>query len=724
MSEITRKPNFSALSIRDLLEARDAYHVHLMNLDHVVGTGIGKYLIRNRDPDSKDSTKTRDEPSREPRTLYNSSIKDWSLPCVLVFIDHWVTIEEFNKAPYNFVPPCLYMPDGRVVPTCVVYAEEAPSSTPPIYDLRYPGGLLGGGYPVLSSVQGQNRVGSIGCLVTDGHSVYALTNHHVAGTKKQKSFAIVKGEKKLIGRAARGGAKKIPFSQAYPGWPGERMIVNLDAGLIRVENIEEWTSQVYGIGEMGALLDASADTMHLGYIDKKVCAHGGASGYLEGRIKVLFYRYKAVGGLEYIADYLIGPDNQKEEEEKKEEKKILATRQGDSGTLWFLHERDDANRARPLAMQWGGYSLIERGGQSNMRFALATSLSTICRELDVQIMRDWDLGYSETWGKMAHYKIGADACSLPSDAKLRLLMEKNFENIALSDENLQAKNLPMKQDAFIPLADVPDLVWRGPRGKEGAAHFADIDQKGKGAYAGRTLLDLWQNDTTTLKVATWVDFYKSLGLTAPRERGALPFKVRQCYDEMVDAVKDRDLPRFVAAAGIASHYVGDCCIPLHLSHLHHGNPDNPEEKDVHTVYETRMIDRFRVEMIAGTNEQLEGSSVTSDYSDGTAAEQAAMELMAVTLETLSPKKIISAFNHHDGGSKRTKYMWETLKKPTIDNMVQGAIYLAELWQAAWREGGGNSIGNSHLKKISKSKLKALYNKKSFLEAQWLHEMSY
>ena len=33
---------------------------------------------------------------------------------------------------------------------------------------------------------------------------------------------------------------------------------------------------------------------------------GCASGRLLGKLSALFYRYKSVGGLEYVADFLIG----------------------------------------------------------------------------------------------------------------------------------------------------------------------------------------------------------------------------------------------------------------------------------------------------------------------------------------------------------------------------------------------------------------------------------
>jgi hypothetical protein len=44
------QPNFSALSVKDLLAARDLYHHYLMDKPNVVGTAVGLYLIRKTDP--------------------------------------------------------------------------------------------------------------------------------------------------------------------------------------------------------------------------------------------------------------------------------------------------------------------------------------------------------------------------------------------------------------------------------------------------------------------------------------------------------------------------------------------------------------------------------------------------------------------------------------------------------------------------------------------------
>ena len=41
--------DYSSLSMRDLLDAREAYHVYLSTLENVVATAIGRYLIHRDD---------------------------------------------------------------------------------------------------------------------------------------------------------------------------------------------------------------------------------------------------------------------------------------------------------------------------------------------------------------------------------------------------------------------------------------------------------------------------------------------------------------------------------------------------------------------------------------------------------------------------------------------------------------------------------------------------
>src|SRR6185436_11812478 len=118
--------------------------------------------------------------------------------------------------------------------------------------------------------------------------------------------------------------------------------------------VTDWTSQVFGIGEIGDVFDANPNTVTLDLIGTPVRAFGGASGVVEGEIQALFYRYQSLGGYDYVTDVLIGPRRPKTDaatlqDPRKPEEPTIVTHPGDSGTLWFYdppseppaHHHDD-----------------------------------------------------------------------------------------------------------------------------------------------------------------------------------------------------------------------------------------------------------------------------------------------------------------------------------------------------------------------------------------------
>src|SRR6185503_3004584 len=94
MNSILDRQNFNSLSLRDLVQARDQFHLHLMRKKNVVGTAVGLYLIRKTDPypDRSGATTKRDAKvleAKPARTLENSEVRDYSWPAVLVFVSKW-----------------------------------------------------------------------------------------------------------------------------------------------------------------------------------------------------------------------------------------------------------------------------------------------------------------------------------------------------------------------------------------------------------------------------------------------------------------------------------------------------------------------------------------------------------------------------------------------------------------------------------------------------------
>ena len=261
----TRPAEFSHLSLRDLLSARDQYHVFLMQHPNVVATAVGRYRIRKRDSWPSKSGKGAVH-GKYPRTLENSEVRDYSWPALLVFVETWVERTMLAKQDDAALPKCLYLPDGRQVPICVIEAPKEQRTDIEARDIRYPVNNIGGGSAILARVQGQDYAATVACLVSDGHKVYGLTNRHVAGEEGEVVYSRLDGRVERIGVTAARHMTREAFSALYPGWPGTDAYVNVDVGLIDVDNLDRWTTDIRGIGQMGPMVDLSVNNLSLALI--------------------------------------------------------------------------------------------------------------------------------------------------------------------------------------------------------------------------------------------------------------------------------------------------------------------------------------------------------------------------------------------------------------------------------------------------------------------------
>jgi hypothetical protein len=210
---------FEHLSLRDLLDARDLYHLHLMNHPRVIATAVGRYRIRRDDSWPNDRKVVH---GTGARTLENSEVRPYSWPAVLVFVNEWVSADRFAVAPNHpsdIVPTTLYCPDGRRIPVCVIEAPRDPVSPDALVPLRHPLNNIGGGSQVLVDVQGRRHAATVACLVSDGHTAYALTNRHVAGVAGQVVSAFLDGRFTRVGQSSDKQLTRLTFSEVYPGWP-------------------------------------------------------------------------------------------------------------------------------------------------------------------------------------------------------------------------------------------------------------------------------------------------------------------------------------------------------------------------------------------------------------------------------------------------------------------------------------------------------------------------
>lgn len=735
---VEHTPNFRTVSVRDLLEARDQYHYHLMNKANVVGTAIGLYLFRKGDVPSPAARKK----ARHERRFDNSAARDESWPCVLVLVHEWVEDSHFGGSHgkhqlYDLVPKTLFLPDGRAVPVCVVKVTPVETVPSPVPSWHWPDSLLGGGVPISVNVQGQAKMATAGCLVSDGHTTYALTNRHVCGPAGTPVSATIRNRQVVIGRSSKKQLTRMPFSELYPAFPMRSTFVNLEVGLIELDNINDWTSQVYGLGPIGPLADLNDHNLSLRLIGQDVIAHGAYSGELSGRIQALFYRYKSVGGYEYVSDFLIAPTLGS-----------TNTQPGDSGTVWHLAKKKASDLPLPLAVEWGGQSFAFPSGSSRLNFALATTLSNVCHLLDVELVQEHNTGVTPYWGQTGHYSIASFACGLVGAGKLKTLMAANLDRISFASGDLSEKKIKAAlkkardEKDLIPLADVPDLVWKqlpknikGGRdtsfvpphsttGPEHPTHYADIDEKRPSD--GKTLRKLsLANPATNLTVPFWQAFYDECGhpSSKPTKRGLLPFRVWQFYDAMVDAATQKNTTDYVCAAGLLAHYVGDACQPLHGSILADGFPDG-RGKGIHSLYETAMIDRFAPVLVPAIAAKLKQMATLPVVTSGAEAALATVKLMDRSAKKISPEDLVNAFIAAGGTAHAAERdaLWDKFHAETAAVMADGARVLGMLWKSAWIAGGGPSIAATKIAAIPSTDLQARYEDSEFVPSKNLDEI--
>lgn len=202
---------------------------------------------------------------------------------------------------------------------------------------------------------------------------------------------------------------------------------------------------------MGAVADFSAQTASLAWIRQPVVGQGAASGRMEGQIKALFYRYKSIGGRDYVADILIA---------LRDGGKPLVTQPGDSGALWCLDGVLENNTLSPLAIEWGGQR-VGSGAGGYLQLALATSMAVTLREISLDIIADASAERTQYWGPVGHFKIGQQACFPVKDRTLQKFFTNNINLISFSDDKtLQTETHLQAAQGFVPLSDVPDVVWR------------------------------------------------------------------------------------------------------------------------------------------------------------------------------------------------------------------------------------------------------------------------
>ena len=376
------------------------------------------------------------------------------------------------------------------------------------------------------------------------------------------------------------------------------------------------------------------------------------------------------------------------------------TRPGDSGTLWFYDppqrgHRDDpptvslaqcrriADAARGAAADRhavGWAALCPTDGGAQRVCARLASCRRSCRELRVEIVRNWSTGHDEYWGKIGHFTIGWKACDRTRRRIPRRVMMANQARIGFGDDDWsEGRNVQDGARWFVPLADVPDYVWVSGRAHEPIQHFADIDihdiDGGPCCSTRRERPDNWPRPSG--RPTSTASPRPVLG----RTRACCRFASGRSGTPWSSTARRETSMHFVAAAGVLAHYVGDASQPLHCSYMHHGIPPMhkhqgrryPAQKEsaeftafkktskakIHAIYEEGMLEIDAGAALAGVDAALQQAQLNPGaITSGHDAAVATVRLMHASQQRLPPRAIINADDPSLGPKARAAALWK------------------------------------------------------------------
>lgn len=371
---------------------------------------------------------------------------------------------------------------------------------------------------------------------------------------------------------------------------------------------------------------------------------------------------------------------------------------------------------------------------------MATSLSNVCKLLDVELVVDGADGVSGTWGAVGHYSIGTLAIDQVKDKTLKAFLEANADLLSLPLDRLgeAPKNQDLIDSGFVALADVPDIVWKnyasphlnrkgedigvvggrdnksgGMRstGPEHANHHCDADRPFDG-FA--TLPEACIAKPSLITAADWNRYFDAFPSKVDvLHRGILPFRVWQYFERLKGYAKN-DPVSFIAAAGTLAHYIGDASQPLHGSTLSDGiedeEPDIPRDspgrknkatgeklaafrgEGVHSAYETQMINMAAHKglLFDEIDKSLGASHGMKLVGDGRAAAVATLECMHAVAQILPPRRLVDVYESSFAPDSlpHSQALWDGCGAETGQVMALGVRTLARIWESAWKAGGG------------------------------------
>ncbi|MFH0735574.1 MAG: T9SS type A sorting domain-containing protein [bacterium] len=163
------------------------------------------------------------------------------------------------------------------------------------------------------------------------------------------------------------------------------------------------------------------------------------------------------------------------------------------------------------------------------------------------------------------------------------------------------------------------------------------------------------------------------------DQGILPWAVLASYDSLKSAFIHYNWDKAVLYAADLGHYIGDAAMPMHITKNYNGQLTN--QSGIHSRYETKMIDRYKTEIVYSYDMAQKIENVPNYVFNYLYSSYPYVDSL------LSADIQAKGFA---GGSYNTNYytkLWSLTKNFTIKLFAKSSLGLASLIYTAWVESG-------------------------------------
>jgi predicted AlkP superfamily phosphohydrolase/phosphomutase len=228
-------------------------------------------------------------------------------------------------------------------------------------------------------------------------------------------------------------------------------------------------------------------------------------------------------------------------------------------------------------------------------------------------------------------------------------------------------------------AITPDLQRSGPSDPD---HFLDMDAFGS-TYPFATISRVEAENVARL----------GKDITA---KGRLPWKVGEVYRALVQAFRDRDMPRALAQAGTLCHLIADAHVPLHATDNYDGQLSG--QRGLHSRWESDLVERNRLQLEAEVEPaaaQRIADPVEYTFAVLRDSYLHSLQVLASDRESVTGRDLAETPEDERYDDEYFSRLYAREESRLAARLGASAAATGSLWLSAWEEAGRPALDASY-----------------------------